>query len=141
MSESVTKSQYLDSSGLQTFYNILDQVWWERKWSEYVNSIPSSGISKFEWVDGTSAGPTAKITLSNDSVINVDAIPYACKNDNINRSGIILNCDQKIDGTKDFFGLKENGVALQDKYQAKGDYLTGDKSITDDELENMFQNL
>lgn len=108
-----------------------------------IQNISDKNISKFKWVDGTTSGPTANIILNDNSNIIVDAIPAANwdTDNNNSKSGVLLSCDQKINGTKDFFGLKENGVHLYEKYQAKGNYINSDDVITDTELESIFKEI
>lgn len=100
-----------------------------------ISSANSNDISSFEWKNGTTEGPTATITKQNGSTLSVDPIPAASKTN----SGVLVTSDQVIEGTKDFFGLKENGTALADKYQVKGDYLEDDDVITASEIDDIIR--
>lgn len=100
-----------------------------------ISSANSNDILSFEWKNGTTEGPTATITKQNGNTLSIDPIPAASKTN----SGVLVTSDQVIEGTKDFFGLKENGTALADKYQAKGDYLEDDDVITISEIDDIIR--
>ncbi len=89
----------------------------------------------FTWTDGTSAGPTATITMSGTSNISVNAIPSATES----VSGIVTTSAQTFGGKKTF--KNDGGIDIRQTNATASDSGKNTLSLTYNKISNYGSNL